>query len=510
MWAAALLAAAVAAAVYWLGPPGVDEPAHVYQTWSYQQHGFSWWDNLWYSGRYQFVTYSVLFYPLAARIGIGASAVAAAAVLGAAGAATMIERYGSRAAFGPALLLAAAAAYTTMVGGTYPYLCGAAAAAVALWCAERGLRLGFAVAALIALGFSPLALAMLGVIVVGIALAGGAGRTVREHPVETAALVIAAGLGAAVQRLFSIGASYPYDVTDIALVTGFCVAGWLVVDRRPQALGLRGVYAVYLVANVAAFVISAPIGSNAERLFLTAGAPLLWLSANSVGRRGRLVAALIAVAVALQVGPYVRDMAWSWTNPATSRSFWAPALAFLRTHPDSEYRVEVVSSWGHWEAYYLPQAGYPIARGWFRQDDFPQNAVLYQSTLTPAEYARWLREVGVRYVILPDGPLDYSAGAEARLLRSGRSGLVDLGRSGRLRFFELPRATPIVTGPGSPRLDSLAVGRVVFTATRPGRYLVRVRYTRYWRGAPVSPGADGMTVVDVHAPGAVQLHVSPW
>ena len=59
----------------------------------------------------------------------------------------------------------------------------------------------------------------------------------------------------------------------------------------------------------------------------------------------------------------------------------------------------MVASWGHWEADYLPREGIPIARGWFRQDDFPQNAVLYQSTLTAAEYDAWLRSVGVRYVV---------------------------------------------------------------------------------------------------------------
>ena len=39
------------------------------------------------------------------------------------------------------------------------------------------------------------------------------------------------------------------------------------------------------------------------------------------------------------------------------------------------------------------------------------------------QYQAWLRSVGVRYVMLPHAPLDYSSITEARLLRSGRSGL---------------------------------------------------------------------------------------
>ncbi len=88
-------------------------------------------------------------------------------------------------------------------------------------------------------------------------------------------------------------------------------------------------------------------------------------------------------------------------------------------HPS--YRVEAVDTAGHWPAVYLPTAGIPLARGWFRQDDFPQNALLY-GELGPRTYLAWLRGLGVRYVVLTNAPPDYSARAEAALFRSGRSG----------------------------------------------------------------------------------------
>ena len=193
--AAAGVAAAVAAAVYWFGPPGVDTPAHLFGTWLYRHQGFVLWNNDWYSGRYVFVAYSVLFYPLAAKIGIGLLSVFAAAVMSAATAWVMVARYGFKAALAPALLLAVVAPYNMMVSGAYPFLCGAAAMAVALACVQRGWRAGFALAALVTLGFSPLALALLAVVMAGVVFGGG-GLTsmLARHRVELAAFVFVLAL----------------------------------------------------------------------------------------------------------------------------------------------------------------------------------------------------------------------------------------------------------------------------------------------------------------------------
>ncbi|MGN6379079.1 MAG: hypothetical protein ACTHNU_09030 [Gaiellales bacterium] len=508
--ATAAAAGAVAAVVYWLGPPGVDQPAHVFQTWLFAQNGFQWWSNDWYSGRYQGVGYSLLFYPLASVLGIGPMTVAATIVLAAASTAAVVDRYGSRLAAGPCLLLAPTAAFNTVTSGAYPFLCGFAAAALVLLCAQREWRWGFVAAVLVTLGFSPLALVLAAAILVGFAAAVGLGRTLRERRLESAALIGTLALGAAIQLLFSLNGRYPYGRQDLITVTAFCVAGIALAGPRRSALGLRLVFVVYLLGNIAAYLVTAPIGANIDRLFLEAGTPMLWLAARVAGRRRTLaVAAVLVAAFVLQMQVFVRNVVTSAGSPSTSAAFWAPAVGFLRAHDDSQFRVEVVSSWGHWEADYLPRAGFPLARGWFRQDDFPQNAVLYRSHLDSRTYGDWLRSVGVRYVILPDGPLDYSSGAEARLLRSGHSGLRRLGRFGRLQVFELPAATPIVTGPGHPKLVSLARGRVVFDAPRTGTYVVRVRYTRYWSGAATAHGPNAMTRVMVSAPGEVRLAVSP-
>src|SRR5438128_4646211 len=76
---AAFTAASLAALVLWFGPPGTDFAAHAYQRAVFLEHGFVLWNSFWYEGRYSFVTYSLLYYPLAAVIAIKVLAVASIA-----------------------------------------------------------------------------------------------------------------------------------------------------------------------------------------------------------------------------------------------------------------------------------------------------------------------------------------------------------------------------------------------------------------------------------------------
>ena len=75
----ACAAGTVAALLAWLGPPGTDLAAHAYQRTLYLQHGFTLWNNFWYAGHYSFITYSLIYYPLAALLGIKLLAVATVA-----------------------------------------------------------------------------------------------------------------------------------------------------------------------------------------------------------------------------------------------------------------------------------------------------------------------------------------------------------------------------------------------------------------------------------------------
>src|SRR5262249_5443216 len=173
-----------------------------------------------------------------------------------------------------------------------------------------------------------------------------------------------------------------------------------------------------------------------------------------------------------------------------------------------DYRVEAVDTVGHWPAEYLPSAGIPIVRGWFRQDDFPQNRLLYSKPHRSA-YVGWLRSLGVRYVVLPDAALDYSAQAEATLLRSGRSGLRTVFRSEHTTIFAVPSPTPLVTGPGRARMIRFEHARLVVAIGAPGRYRVAASWSPYWKTSRgcLSRTRDGMIALGVHRAGKVTLTV---
>jgi hypothetical protein len=191
-------------------------------------------------------------------------------------------------------------------------------------------------------------------------------------------------------------------------------------------------------------------------------------------------------------------------------------VTFLKARSDIQYRTEVVATEGHWEAFYLAARGIPLARGWFRQDDFPQNQVLYQPTLSAAQYQAWLRSVGVRYVLLPHAPLDYSSNTEAHLLRSGRSGLRVVRRLPHWTVYELRHPTPILTAdqpaPGVKVLG-LTDSRIRLWLPDAGGYDLRVRYSPYWStdgsGICLSPTATGMTHIQAQAPGPLTMDFEP-
>ena len=80
---------------------------------------------------------------------------------------------------------------------------------------------------------------------------------------------------------------------------------------------------------------------------------------------------------------------------------------------------------------------WPIARGWQRQLDIERNKLFYGGVFNDLTYATWLSENGVRYVALPDAPLDSSSHKEKELIErepalpASRAGRPSTGRSTR-------------------------------------------------------------------------------
>jgi hypothetical protein len=184
-------------------------------------------------------------------------------------------------------------------------------------------------------------------------------------------------------------------------------------------------------------------------------------------------------------------------------------LAYIDRHQSPDFRLEVVPTINHWEAYFVPRYGYAIARGWYQQLDNGDNPSLNGGHLTGPVYRTWLRSRGVRYVIAPRDAAASGSVPEMRLLRGGRSGLVRVLHSPTGDIYELPHATPLLTGPGHTSIVSQTHQTLTGSVSRSGAYLLRVHYTPFWQlrsGALcIRPSTDGMTQLEVQRPGRFSL-----
>ena len=496
----AACAAVLAAALAWLGPPGADLAAHVFQRNLFLEHGFALWTNYWYAGRYSFVGYSLIYYPLAAWLGIKLLAVLS--VAGATAAFTVVaERtWGSAAVWASRFFAVAAAA--TMISAAFPYGLGLAFALTALVVLGRDRPWLFALLVALTFAASPLAFVLLLVILAGVAVS----RSHRE--IGKPALAIA-GVGAVavlLWRLFPAGGSFPFSTAELLAALAFCGLGLALTWRVENARILRSIFAVYGLACFTSYVVPSELGENIARLRFAA-VPLAVLTL-SLRRWRPLPYAIAAFALALSwnATPLAYSFARTVSDPSASATYWQPVIGFLHKDLSPDYRVEAVDTAGHWEAVYLAQAGIPIVRGWFRQDDFPQNELLYDPFGSRA-YLAWLHRLGVRYVVLTDAPLDYSARNEAKLLRSGRSGLRPVFRTPEVTVYAVPAPVPMVTGPGHPHVLALRDSSITLALGRPGTYRLALHYSPYMaaKGACISETADGMIALHAAQPGVLNL-----
>jgi hypothetical protein len=495
-------AAMLAAALVWLGPPGADLAEHAYQRTLFLNDGFALWNNFWYAGRYSFVNYSLLYYPLAALLGIRLLAVATIATAALAFAVVVSRQWGATARWSSRTF--AVVWCGIVLSAAFPFTLGAALALLAIWALQARRHWCFAVLAALTLAASPLAFLLLALLLAGFGIARWEERGALLAPALT--IAVFGAVEVALWRAFPGSGHYPFSWQELLAAVTFCVLGAGLAWRVERARPLRWMFVVYLAACLGAFLIPSAIGENVARLRYAA-IPLAVLTL-SLRRWRPLPVALgaLALAVSWNVTPIAGSFVKGRGDPASTRAYWAPAIGFLRAHLSPSYRVEVVDTTGHWAAAYLAEARIPLARGGYRQDDFPQNKVLY-GELGPDAYRAWLRGLGVRYVVLTAAPPDYSARGEAALLRGGRSGLRRVFATSRLAVFEVPRPRPILTGPAGGRVLRLTATRVLLDLPRAGEYRLAVRFSPYWdaKGACLIRREDGMTTVAAPRPGRLLL-----
>jgi hypothetical protein len=474
-----VLAATAASLLVWLAPPGGDLAAHEYQRSLFLGHGFTLWNNFWYAGRYAFVGYSIVYYPLAALLGIRVLAVLTVA-LAAAAFALLLEREWGRAACWPGRSFAFVWA-GAVITGELPFALGVTLALLALLALRAGWRWTGAALTLLVVAASPVAFLLLAVVLAGTFLVRRA--SLRRYAIPAFALAVAATAELLMLRLFPIGGSLAFPWYEAAAAGTFCVIGIALVWRIERARVLRGVFSVYLATVALSFAIPSALASNVDRLrFLALPLALLTVSL----RRWRPLPVTLA-AVALAGAWNVSPLAAGWTRSAADLSsrpkIWTAPVAYLHAHLRAGYRVEAVDTSQHWPAFYLAAANIPLVRGWFRQDDYPFDGLLYRRRFTLAQYIAWLRRLGAAYVVLTNAPPDYTSRREAKLVRGSDTGLRKVFATRAVSVYAVPRPQPILTGPGRPTVLALREARLAIRVSRGGTYHVAVRWSPYWHAS---------------------------
>jgi len=500
-----LLALPVAGALLalWLiaDPRTPDLAAQVYRVGLFEHLGFAVWDEHWYAGHY-LPGYSLLFPPLASLLGLRL-----VAVLSVLASAALFERLALR-AYGPsarwgAVLFAAAAVGDVWIGRLVFALGVSLALGCMLALARRRMAWAAVLAALCAAA-SPVAGVLLALAAVTHALYERSSRTALVVAAPACAVVVA------LAALFPEGGFEPYPTLSFAATVLVILAFlWALPDRR-QLLGVGAI--VYLAACLLCLIIHTPMGSNIERYGVLLAGPLLLCAVAQdralTGRRAGLAAVLAVSAAAVWVawGP-VRETLAVAGNESTEASYYAPVERFLagvEASAAGPVRVEVPFTRSHWEAALLAPT-VSLARGWEKQLDTRFDGALLARGLNATSYGRWLRQQAVAYVALPDTPLDPSSAEEGRLIRAGLPFLHEVFASRHWTVYRVLAATPLLSGPG--RLTALGNDSFALRATSAGRFLVRVRFTRFWtlaRGTGcVARTPSGWTSVTAGRPGTV-------
>jgi hypothetical protein len=467
-----LAAAAVAALYLILDLRTGDLAAHLYRADLFGREGFTVWNGNWYGGHHT-PAYSVLFPPLAHYLTPQAAGAIAAVVAAALFEPLARSQFGEKARWGA--LWFGFAVGVTLFTGRLPFLFGVAVGLGALLALQRG---RVAIAAVLAVACS-LASPVAGLFLALAALA-------YEVVARTRSGALLAGLAVAAPVLLSAafpeGGFQPFTFRSFAAVPIFCALLFVILPREYRVLRVGAV--LYALAATAAYLIDTPMGNNAVRLAeLFAGALVVcflpWR--HELRLRPGLVALLLVALAAWPLYPTVRDVIKNVNDESTKASYYAPLLDFLEREGREPGRIEIPFTRAHFEAYEVARQ-WPIARGWQRQLDIERNKLFYGGVLNDLTYATWLSENGVRYVALPDAPLDSSARKEAELIEAEPSYLRQRWASEHWKVYEvmIPHPLLIADDDADIRLTSLRSDEFTLDVREPGEALVRAAWTRYW------------------------------
>ena len=233
------------------------------------------------------------------------------------------------------------------------------------------------------------------------------------------------------------------------------------IPRRDVAL--RAGATLYALGCLAAYASPSPVGSNAARLGPLIAGPLVAL----IWWRRRMIALLAASLPLLYIqwqAP-VHDVRTADDNRAATFAYFQPMMSYLSRQPGQPFRIEIPFTLAHLEAYAVAPE-FPLARGWERQLDTEYDEPFYNHTLTAARYDKWLHQLAVRYVAVPDAPLDPSSKQEVALIDRGLPFLRLVDRTLHWRIYAVQDPTQLAQG--SATFAGLGPNWVELTRVTPG------------------------------------------
>ena len=493
------------------GVAGWDTPAHLYKIAELRQGGSLLWDNEWYGGVYQMVSYGFVFYWLAQFVDYGFLVVASAAVLPVLFYAYMRRVYDVT-SFVPAATLAGVLA-VYLANGQDPFLFALALVMGGLVMETYDQRLVAALLIGVAGFANPVSVTLCGIFFTAQYLA----RPARRAGLRRLVIYLFPFLGARVvlALFFWETATYSYRPIEVLIYVTFGIVGALAarLSCDPERGAKETLFLTFAgVSMVAAVLPPNPMGGTFGRFFFVFGVPLLLTLRRVALPRALIVVVVAGAALGQLIVPATHFVSHA-EGASAKPDFFAPALAFAAAHHNADYRFHVVALSNHWEAYYFPVDDFPITRGWYRQSDALHNDLLNQSSFSAGQYVAWLHQMGVKYVFLPNAPLDLSGAQETALL-VGDPRFAVVYRGPDWTIFRLRGARPIVQpGRGAGAADVLALDHesIALRVSAPGTYVVKVSYSPYWQVASgmgtLARGRRDFIVLHARTAGEVDLRM---
>ncbi|MDI2128657.1 hypothetical protein [Yinghuangia seranimata] len=489
-----LITGALIGLIILLGLSGPDWPAAIFRTQLVRDHGAILWNNQWYGG-HLLPGYSVVTPVLSSAIGTH-TLTALSCIVSAWAWSRLDVGKNDLARRTGAVWFAVMASVDYLIGRT-PFALGVAAGLLALLAARNKRLVLTGVAALVCGLASPLSAAFL--------LMAALAWVPHERVWPTRLAFGPAALGLVTALLFPDEGTFPFPWWRFWPIIGFAAVGlWLLPTTQRTA---RRFLWLYAASAVVFFFVPTSLGGNLARLGEMIAGPIMAIVLLSLGRR-RLV---VILAIPLLVWGFQSATIAINHDREDSKGekyeYYADVMKYLGTANQPLGRIEIPFTRGHWESVYVADK-MPLARGWLRQMDRSVNEVLYKPILTGPEYRAWVEEMGVRFVALPDVPIDKSAQPEVDLIKSGVPWLKPVWSDKHWQVWEVQNPSPLLDGPG--RLTRLTPSEFTFVADQPGVFRIRIHPT-FWftadrEGVHIrADDKDEWTQITVATPGPVTI-----